>query len=174
MTNDDLRRVDATRPPGRFARVYAAIAATSAAGFISRHLNWKLDPFLLRLTGGRLATTLVFPTQLLETRGARSGITRRNAVIYFHDGETVVIVASNAGSPQHPAWFHNLCAHPEVTFGGRPMRAAVIEDEAERSRLWPLADNVFPAYASYRRAATSAARTIPIIGLTPANPMPSK
>lgn len=166
--------MDATRPASRFARVYAAIAATRVARFISRHLNWKLDPLLLRLTGGRLATTLVFPTQLLETRGARSGVTRRNAVIYFHDGDRIVIVASNAGSPQHPAWFHNLCAHPDVTFGGRPMGAAVIEDEAERSRLWPLADNVFPAYASYRRAATTAARTIPLIALTPVSPMPAR
>lgn len=173
MTNDELRRVDATRPASRFARLYAAIAVTRVARFISRHLNWKLDPLLLRLTGGRLATTLVFPTQLLETRGARSDITRRNAVIYFHDGDRIVIVASNAGSPQHPAWFHNLCAHPEVTFGGRPMRAAVIADEAERGRLWPLADNVFPAYASYRRAATSAARTIPLIALTPV-PVPTR
>lgn len=174
MTNEDLRRVDATRPAGRFAHLYAAIAATRVARFISRHLNWKLDPFLLRMTGGRLATTLVFPTQLLETRGARSAITRRNAVIYFHDGDTVVIVASNAGSPQHPAWFHNLCAHPEVTLGGQPMQAKVIEDEAECSRLWLLADNVFPAYASYRRAATSAARTIPLIALTPVTAMPAR
>lgn len=55
--NNELRRVDATRRAGRFARVYAAIAATRVARFISRYLNWKLDPLLLRLTGGRLATT---------------------------------------------------------------------------------------------------------------------
>ena len=43
---------------------------------------------------------------------------RRNVVIYFHDGDRVTIVASKLGLPQHPAWFHNLRADPDVTFGG--------------------------------------------------------
>jgi deazaflavin-dependent oxidoreductase (nitroreductase family) len=162
-----LRPVDPTRPLGPIVRAYAALAATRLAKFISRHVNWKLDPLLLRLTGGRLATTLVFPTALLETEGARSGARRRNAIIYFHDGDRVTIVASNAGAPSHPAWFHNLRAHPDVTFGGIPMRATVVDDEAERARLWVLADRVFPAFASYRRDATAANRTIPLVQLTP-------
>ncbi len=66
---------------------------------------------------------LVLPTALLETRGAKSGALRRNAVIYFHDGDRVTIVASKQGDARHPAWFHNLRAHPDVTFGGVPMRA---------------------------------------------------
>jgi deazaflavin-dependent oxidoreductase (nitroreductase family) len=160
-----LRHVDPTRAPGRFARAYAALAATRVATFISRHLNWKLDPFLLRITGGRFASTLVFPTGLLETTGARTGAARRNAIIYFHDGDRVTIVASNAGADHHPAWFHNLVAHPDVTFGGIAMRATVVEDEAERTRLWVLADRVFPAFATYRRDATVFGRTIPIVQL---------
>ena len=87
---------------------------------------------------------------------------RRNAVIYFHDGDTVTIVASKAGAPKHPAWFHNLVANPDVMFGGIPMRAAVVEGEAERERLWNLADQVFAPYASYRR---DAGREIPIVRL---------
>ena len=63
-----IEHVDPTRVPSRFGRAYAAIATTSVAKFVSRHVNWKLDPLLLRLTRGRLATTLVFPTALLETR----------------------------------------------------------------------------------------------------------
>ncbi len=162
-----LRYVDPTLPPGVFARGYAALAATRFARFISRHINWKIDPLLLRATGGRLATTLVFPTALLETRGARSGQRRRNSIIYFHDGDRVMIVASNAGSSRHPAWYHNLRAHSEVTFGGMPMLATVVDDEAERERLWVLADRVFPAFASYRRDAAKVNRTIPIVQLTP-------
>ncbi len=131
LVADKLRYVDPTDPPGAFARAYAAVAATRIAKFISRHINWKLDPLLLRLTQGRLATTLVFPTALLESRGAKSGVRRRNAIIYFHDGDRVTIVASNAGDSSHPAWYHNLCAHPEITFGGIPMRAAVVDDHAE-------------------------------------------
>jgi deazaflavin-dependent oxidoreductase (nitroreductase family) len=161
-----LREVDPTRPPGRFIRWYSAFAATHFARFISRHVNWKLDPFLLRLTRGRLATTLVFPTALLETQGARSGAPRRNAIIYFHDGDRIMIAASNAGSSRHPAWYHNLRTHPDVTFGGNPMRARVVSDDAERDRLWVLADRVFPAFASYRQDAATANRTIPIVQLT--------
>jgi deazaflavin-dependent oxidoreductase (nitroreductase family) len=161
----ELRHVDPTRAPGVFARLYAALAATRLATFISRHVNWKLDPMLLRASRGRFATTLVFPTALLETRGARSGTARSNAIIYFHDGERVTIVASNAGSPRDPAWYHNVCAHPDVVFGGIPMRATVVDDEGERSRLWVLADRVFPAFAKYRRQAAKTGRTIPIIQL---------
>jgi deazaflavin-dependent oxidoreductase (nitroreductase family) len=145
--------------------LYAAIAVTRAAKFISRHVNWKLDPFLLRVTHGRVASTLVFPSAVLETTGAKSGAVRRNAIIYFHDGERVTIVASNAGDRKHPAWFHNLCAHPDVTFAGIPMRATLVNDDAERERLWVLADRVFPAFARYRRDAAKLNRTIPIVQL---------
>jgi deazaflavin-dependent oxidoreductase (nitroreductase family) len=162
-----LRYVDPTREPGTFARVYAALAATPVARLVSRLVSWKLDPLLLRATGGRIATTLVFPTAVLETTGARSGLPRRNAVIYFHDGDTVTIVASNAGAARHPSWYHNLRAHPDVVFGGTPMRATVVADDSERDRLWRLADRVFPAFASYRRSAARVHRRIPIVRLAP-------
>jgi len=118
----ELRYVDPTRPPGLAVRAYAALAATRFARFLSRHINWKLDPLLLRLTRGRVARTHVFPTPVLKTQGARSGARRRNAIIYIHDGDLVTIAASNAGDSRHPAWYHNLRAHPDVTFGGIPMR----------------------------------------------------
>jgi len=162
----ELRYVDPNRTPGAFARLYAAFAATRAAKFVSRHLNWKLDPWLLRVTRGRFATTLVFPTALLETRGARTGATRHNAIIYFHDGPRVTLVASNAGAPRHPAWYYNARAHPDVVFGGIPMRATVIEDADERARLGALSDRVFPAFAKYRTEAARVGRTIPIVQLT--------
>ena len=162
-----LRHVDPTRPPGLIARAIAAIAATRLARFISRHINWKLDPMLLRATRGRLATTLVFPTAVLETQGARSGARRRNAVIYFHDGSNVIIAASNAGASRHPAWHYNLRKHPDVVFGGLPFRAEIVEDEAERQRLWDLADRVYPQYADFREQAGKAGRVIPIIQLLP-------
>ena len=165
-----LRYVDPNRRPGVFVRAYAAFAATRFATFVSRHVNWKLDPWLLRVTRGRLATTLVFPTALLETRGARSGARRRNAIIYFNDGDRVTIAASNAGAARNPAWYHNLCAHPDVTFGGIAMRATVVTDPADRERLWRLADRVFPAFANYRRDAASSNRTIPVVQLTPSRP----
>lgn len=134
-------------------------------GWLSRKVAWRIDPLLMRLSGGRIGTGLLLPTALLETRGARSGQPRRNVVIYFNDGERVTIVASKLGLPQHPAWFHNLRAHPDVTFGGQPFRAEVIDGESERARLWELADRVFPAYAAYRERAAPTGRTIPIVQL---------
>lgn len=161
-----LKYVDPNRPRGRFSRAYAAFSNTRLGRFLSMHVVWKLDPPLMRATGGRLGFDLMIPTALLETRGARSGKRRRNVVIYFHDGERVTIVASKLGLPSHPAWFHNLRANPDVTLGGVPMRATVVEDEAERRRLWALADRVFAPYAAYRREAAEANRTIPIVQLT--------
>jgi deazaflavin-dependent oxidoreductase (nitroreductase family) len=143
------------------------LANTGLGRFLSMHVIWKLDPHLMRLTRGRLGMGLVMPTALLETRGAKSDAPRSNVVIYFHDGERVTIVASKLGLPQHPGWFHNLRADPDVTFGGVPMRATVVEDEAERSRLWGLADRVFAPYAGYREEAALAGRTIPIVQLSP-------
>lgn len=164
-----LRTVNPTMSPGWFRRFYARLAATRVALFISRHFNWYVDPWLLRHTRGRLASTVVFPTGELETRGARTDAVRRNAVIYFcdveRDPDRVIVAASNGGGPRHPSWYHNLVAHPDVIFGGVSMRAAVIDDD-ECDRLWALADNVFPAFARYRHAAASHGRTIPLIELT--------
>jgi deazaflavin-dependent oxidoreductase (nitroreductase family) len=203
-----LKYVDPNHPRSLLSRAFAAFSATRLGRFISSNLAWKLDPYLLRATRGRFGMGLVLPTALLETRGAKTGALRRNAVIYFHDkkqiknnesqnnenqvtdNETrttsseapttnnenrVTIIASKAGAAQHPAWFHNLQANPDVTFGGIPMRATVISDQAECDRIWALADRVFAPYATYRREAAKVNRTIPIIQLTPiSRPIPSK
>jgi deazaflavin-dependent oxidoreductase (nitroreductase family) len=161
-----LKYVDPSRPRGWFSRFYAALANTRLGRFMSVQVLWRVDPYLMRATGGRLGMALVLPTALLETRGAKSGALRRNVVIYFHDGDRVTIVASKLGFAEHPAWFHNLRANPDVRFGGIPMRATVVEDEAERRRLWALADRVFAPYAAYRREAAKAGRTIPVVQLT--------
>ena len=128
---------------------------------------WPLDRILLRLTGGRLGTAYPVTTALLETRGARTGKPRATAVIYFHDGERVIIVASHAGRPANPAWYYNACANPDVTFGGEPYTAARVEDPETLERLWALAARVFPAFTSYRAVAERTGRTIPILALTP-------
>ena len=151
------------------SRGFAAFSATRLGRFLSRRVVWKVDPYVLRATRGRFGLGLVLPTALLETRGAKSGAVRRNGVIYFHDGDRVTIIASKAGAAHHPAWFHNLLANPNVVFGGQPMRATVVQDEAERERLWRLADNVFAPYATYRRDAARADRTIPIVQLLAEN-----
>jgi deazaflavin-dependent oxidoreductase (nitroreductase family) len=161
-----LKYVDPNRPRSLFSRAYAALANTRLGRFMSVNVVWKVDPYLMRATRGRVGMGLVMPTALLETRGAKSGVVRRNVVIYFHDGDRVTIIASKLGYAKHPAWFHNLQAHPDVTFGGIPMRATVVSDEVERHRLWTLADRVFAPYAAYRLEAAKVNRTIPIVQLT--------
>jgi deazaflavin-dependent oxidoreductase (nitroreductase family) len=162
-----LRYVDPRRRRGPLYRAYVRLVGTRPAGWLSRAIAWRLDPYLMRASRGRIGAGLLLPTALLETRGARSGRVRRNGVIYFHDGERVTIIASKLGLPEHPAWFHNARANPDVMLGGVPFRAEVVEDEASRARLWELADRVFPAYASYRERAARAGRTIPIVQLGP-------
>src|SRR5205085_9651946 len=133
----------------------------------SRRVVWKLEPVLLQLGGGRMGMGLLLPTALLETCGARTGRPRRTGVIYFHDGERITIIASKLGLPHHPAWLHNLRVNPDVKLGGQPFHAEVIDDDSERARLWQLADQVFPPYATYRVRAARAGRVIPIVQLTP-------
>jgi deazaflavin-dependent oxidoreductase (nitroreductase family) len=161
-----LKYVDPNRPCGLFSRAFASFSTTRLGRLFSAKVVWKVDPYLLRATRGHLGMGLVLPTALLETRGAKSGALRRNAVIYFHDKSLVTIVASKAGAAEHPSWFHNLRAHPDVAFGGIPMRATVVSDEAERQRIWKLADRVFAPYATYRREAAVANRIIPIVQLS--------
>jgi deazaflavin-dependent oxidoreductase (nitroreductase family) len=162
-----LRRVDPLARRGLLYRLIAGAASSRFATWLSRRalwsaVVWRLDPVLLTLTRGRVGTGLLLPTALLQTRGARSGLPRRNAVIYFHDGDLVTVVASKAGRPGNPAWFYNARANPDVMLGGEPYRARVVEDPAERARLWQLADRVFPGFATYRRRA---GREIPILQL---------
>ena len=79
-------------------------------------------------------------------------------------------VPSKAAAPAHPAWFHNLVAHPDVVLGEQAFTAVVVCDEAERERLWSMADAVFPAFADYRRRlAASSGRVIPLVRLVARN-----
>ena len=71
------------------------------------------------------------------------------------------------GPPENPSWFYNVLANPEVRLGGVAFRASLVKDEAERARLWRLADRVLPAFATYRRRAGRAGRIIPILQLEP-------
>jgi deazaflavin-dependent oxidoreductase (nitroreductase family) len=167
MASQTLRHVDPTVSRGPLYRAFANLMGTQVALWISKAVGWKLDPHLLRLTRGRLGLGLVIPTALLETRGARTKLPRHNAVIYFHDGDRVTIIASKAGAPEHPAWFYNARANPDVLFGGQPFQVEIVDDETSRTRLWALADRVFPPFARYREAAARTGRTIPILQLVP-------
>ena len=162
-----LRHVDPYRRRGRLYLALCRFSATKLGAWLSVNVAWKIDPYLLKLTRGRFSTAAPLAAALLETRGARTGKPRRNATLYFHDGDRVTIIASLRGWAQNPAWYYNLRKHPDVVFGGLPFRAEIVEDEAERQRLWELADRVYPQYAGFREQARKAGRVIPIVQLVP-------
>jgi len=86
--------------------------------------------------------------------GAKSGKRRVSPLIYVPDGDDVVVVASKGGIDKHPAWFHNLRAHPETEIevpreGKRRVRARVAGD-AERERLWAKAVATYRPYEDYQ------------------------
>lgn len=145
-----LRHVDPEVRRGPVFRAYAAIFGTTRpAMWFARQVLWRIDPHVKRLTGGRVGLAVGLPTALLETRGARTGQLRRNVVVYFHDDDRITIVASKFGFPENPSWFYNARANPDVVFAGRAHLASVVDDEAERARLWELADRVFPPFRTY-------------------------
>jgi F420H(2)-dependent quinone reductase len=123
-----------------------------------------------RLTGGRVGHSAPgFPTMLLlDHVGAKSDTKRTSPLLYFRDGDDVVIVASKGGFPKHPAWYHNLIANPdtEVQIGTehRAVHARVATD-AEHERLWPVALKQYSGYADYQ--ARSKGRKIPLVILEP-------
>ena len=79
---------------------------------------------------------------LLTTTGRNSGAKRTTPLIYFTDGDRLILIASNYGGTRHPAWYYNVKANPVVTLlgGGFEGRFACEEvSGAERQRLWALA-----------------------------------
>jgi F420H(2)-dependent quinone reductase len=127
--------------------------------------------FLYQRTGGRLGHTIPgVPGRmlLLDHVGAKSGTKRTSPLLYFRDGDNVVIVASKGGFPKHPAWFHNLLANPDTTvqIGSEKRRVyARVADPEERERLWPMAVKTYRGYAEYQ--ARSKGREIPLVILEP-------
>jgi len=132
-----------------------------------RLIVWRLAPRAMAVGGGRLPSFMPFAAGLLETRDARNGSPHRRAVVYFNDGEDVVLVPSKGGMATDPHWLENAVANPEVTFGGQRFRAEVVADEDEPARLVRLGDTYYPPYIAYRAHAARHGRRIPVLRLTP-------
>ncbi len=129
-----------------------------------------IDRRLIPLTGGRVKVAMGQPILLLHTLGARSGEERTTPLLYTPRGGAFVVVASKAGATHHPAWYHNLRAHPDavsVEVGGRrtAVRPRVVEG-AERAELWKLVNDNYTGYTTYQGRAGD--RVIPVVLLEPA------
>jgi proline iminopeptidase len=107
------------------------------------------------------------PSLLLITKGRKSGDKYLFPLFYGRAGDGYFIVASKGGAPEHPGWYRNLLAHPEVEIqvGTEKMRArARTASGAERARLWEEGVKIWPPYADYQRKTT---REIPVVVLDP-------
>jgi deazaflavin-dependent oxidoreductase (nitroreductase family) len=109
------------------------------------------------------------PLVLLAVRGRKSGELRTVPLVYFTDGDDVILVASSFGRAKNPAWYLNLVANPDVelTAGGvtAPYRAREAQGE-ERERLFALARANYEGYGNYQVMAGE--RRIPVMVLAPA------
>jgi deazaflavin-dependent oxidoreductase (nitroreductase family) len=137
--------------------------------------TWMLENghrALLKLSGGRFPRTVMGMQPVeLHTIGRRSG-QRRSTMLSapICEAGRVVLVASKGGYQDHPDWYKNLAAHPDVelTINGRtlPMRARTASP-AEKSELWPTIVSAYRGYEGYQR---NTQRDIPVVICEPCGP----
>jgi deazaflavin-dependent oxidoreductase (nitroreductase family) len=119
-----------------------------------------------RENGGKVGGPFEGATMLLLHHvGARSGTERVTPLVYFPDGDRMVIVASAAGAPKNPDWYHNVKASPRVDVEVSTDTVAVEAQElvgAERDEKWAEITAAAPGFAEYQ---TKTSRVIPVIAL---------
>jgi deazaflavin-dependent oxidoreductase (nitroreductase family) len=103
------------------------------------------------------------PTLLLTTTGRKSGQARTTPLIYGRDGDRYLVVGSRGGAPEHPQWFRNLRAKPEVEIqvaADKFHARARAANKEEKPALWKIMTAVWPAYDEYQTRTT---RAIPLV-----------
>jgi len=165
-----VRPFDPARQRMPLKRILDRIFKTRFGTWIAINVGQRIDPYLMRATSGHIRISFTAPTILLTHTGAKSGKRRTTPLLYFTKGDKVVLIASKGGAPQHPAWYYNIKAHPEVeaSTDGRPGRYVAREAEGdEREHLWKLATMLYSGFDDYQQRATN--RRIPVIVLEPAS-----
>ena len=133
------------------------------------HIAPPVDKVIIPRTNGRLSSLGIDKVGLLTTTGAKSGQLRAQPVGFFDDGDGLLLIGSNYGRPNHPAWSTNLLANPECTvaFGGppAPYKAELLTGEA-RASAWATAVDMYAGFDRYR--VKCAPREIRVFRLRPA------
>ncbi|WP_209717963.1 nitroreductase family deazaflavin-dependent oxidoreductase [Marmoricola sp. OAE513] len=158
---------DPTREKNRREKVGAKLAELRPVTWYLVHLGRVIDPFLMKVSNGRINSTGTNQVVVLTHTGRKSGLERTTPLVYFTDGDDVILIASKGGAPENPIWYLNITANPEVQLhvgpdGGR-YRARTAEG-AERDRLWNLAVTLYRGYAGY---AERTDREIPVVICSP-------
>lgn len=150
-----------------YERTLERFARTSTGYWYVTRVAPRLDPPLLRISGGRFSSVYPVPVMLLTTTGAKSSLPRTLPLLYLTDGDSLILVASNYGRPSNPSWYRNLMANPtvEVLAGKRSgtYLASEITDAAGRDDAWARAVDLYAGYGDYQVRAAN--RTIPLIRL---------
>lgn len=139
--------------------------------FLSRKVtNPRMHTAVYRISSGRLGSRLpmVGPgVLLLTTTGRRSGDPHTNPLVFFRDGDNLVVAATNHGTGRVPAWLLNLRDHPEVKIqvGSQETKASAEETKGpERDRLWNQMVDQHPLFSVYEQRAPT---LIPVVSLAP-------
>ena len=135
--------------------------------------SWVADQVeLYERTNGAEGTTLRetgLPVIIVTNKGNKTGAVRKTPLMRVADGNNYVLVASKGGAPQHPVWYHNLKADPNVEIRDidveQSMKVREVDDAAERSRLWAIAVQAYPPYQEYQDKTD---RQIPVFVAEPA------
>lgn len=140
-------------------RFLRRLGATRPGAWVFARVLHRIDRPVHRLTRGRhtLSSLLAgFPVVMLTTTGARSGAARTVPLLGLPTDDGLVVVASNFGRREHPAWHHNLRANPEATVvvdgAAHAIRATVAQGE-QRARIWREGLKVYPGWSQYERRA---------------------
>jgi deazaflavin-dependent oxidoreductase (nitroreductase family) len=161
----------AAKCPSKLQRLLQHLPASQLGAWIFARTLHPLDRLLLRISRGRVSIPGVLtglPVIMLTTVGAKSGKLRTVPVVGLSDGDKVVVIASNFGQAHHPAWYHNLRAHPEATLevSGRSGRYLAREaTPTEWQTYWHRAADLYIGFPEYQQRTHG--RAIPIIVLTP-------
>ncbi|MEM9035128.1 MAG: nitroreductase family deazaflavin-dependent oxidoreductase [Actinomycetota bacterium] len=153
----------------RQLNIVEKLASSKGGAWYFIHVSGRIDPWLLKRTDGRLSSLPGAPVLLLQHTGAKSGKARETALTYTADGDAFVLTASNGGSEQHPAWYHNLRANPECRLVVKGASGDYVAEELEGDeyeRVWELALDVYGGYAVYQDR--TGGRKIPLMRLTQA------
>jgi deazaflavin-dependent oxidoreductase (nitroreductase family) len=152
----------------RFLRRFAA--SGPGAWLFARVLH-HIDRPVHRFTRGRYTFASLLsgiPVVMLTTTGAKTGQPRTVPVLGIPTPAGVAVIASNFGQYRHPAWYHNLRAHPDadVVVDGIHRRVRAVEaDRERRMQIWQQGLRVYPGFGQYEKRASH--RCISVFVLEP-------
>lgn len=156
--------------PNGFQRlIHRFLMLAPISAFLARILP-SLDGFALRLSKGRWTITSLVGLPIIEltTIGAKSGQRRKIPLVSIVNDDKIVLIGSNFGKLRHPAWYHNLKAHPRCEVNRNGTSGNYVAREllgAERELYWQLAVSYYAGYEKYKVRAGK--RIIPVLLLEP-------